>query len=229
MNWILIAVLAIVVVLGFVGLKKGFVKVAFSLVSTIVALLVAMLFSPIVAGVMKNSETIVGFFDEKIGMLVDFSEEEAKEETVSGQESFIEALPLPEALKDSLTKNNTAENYVSMQAQTFEQYVCRQITNMILNAIAFVVTLVVAVIVLLILCNTLNLLAKLPLLRQLNSMAGLAAGVAEGILLVWVLFVILTMFAGSEFGQSSLEMIAKNPLLDFLYKNNLVSKFIARG
>ena len=80
-----------------------------------------------------------------------------------------------------------------------------------------------------ILCNTLNLLAKLPVLRQLNTMAGLAAGVAEGILLVWVLFVVLTMFAGSEFGRDAMEMIAKNPLLDFLYKNNLVSKFIARG
>lgn len=229
MNWILIAVLAIIAALGFIGFKKGFVKVAFSLVSTIVALLVAMLFSPIVAGVMKNNEAIVGFFDEKIGMIVDFSGGEAKEENVSEQESFINTLPLPEALKDSLTKNNTAESYVSMQAQNFEQYVCRQITNMILNAIAFVVTLIIAVIALMILCNTLNLLAKLPVLRQLNTMAGLAAGIAEGILLVWVLFVVLTMFAGSEFGRGAMEMIAKNPLLDFLYKNNLVSKFIARG
>ena len=100
---------------------------------------------------------------------------------------------------------------------------------MIINAIAFVVTLILAIIALAILCKTLDLLAKLPLLKQINAVAGLGAGVVEGLLLVWILFVILTMFAGSEFGRSSLEMIAENPLLDFLYKNNMVSKFIARG
>lgn len=229
MNWILIVVIGIVVLLGWLGLKKGLIKMVFSLVSTIVALLVAMIFSPVVAGVMKNNEAIVGFFDEKIGALVDFSPEEAKEESESKQESLIEALPLPETFKESLTKNNTEESYVSMRAQSFEEYVCRQITNVIINAIAFVITLVLAIIALALLCKTLDLLAKLPVIRQINSIAGLAAGVAEGLLLIWVLFAVLTMFAGSEFGKEALAMISENPLLDFLYKNNMVSKYIARG
>ncbi len=229
MNWILIAVIVIIAVLGWLGLKKGLIKMVFSLVSTIAALLIAMVFSPVVSGMMKNNEAIVGFFDEKIGALVDFSPEEAKEETESKQESLIESLPLPETFKDTLLKNNTAESYISMQAQNFEDYVCRQITNVIINAIAFVITLVLAIIALALLCKTLDLLAKLPVLRQINTIAGLAAGIAEGVLLVWVLFAILTMFAGSEFGKDALAMIGENPLLDFLYKNNLVSKYIARG
>lgn len=229
MNWILIAVIGIVALLGWLGMKKGLIKMVFSLVSTIAALLIAMLFSPLVSGMMKNNEAIVGFFDEKIGALVDFSPEEAKEETESKQESLIESLPLPETFKESLLKNNTAESYISMQAQNFEDYVCRQITNVIINAIAFVITLVLAIIALALLCKTLDLLAKLPVLRQINTIAGLAAGIAEGLLLVWVLFAILTMFAGSEFGKDALAMIGENPLLDFLYKNNLVSKYIARG
>lgn len=229
MNWILIAVIVIVAVLGWLGMKKGLIKMVFSLVSTIVALLVAMLISPVVAGMMKSNEAIVGFFDEKIGAIVDFSAEEAQEETENGQASLIEELPLPETFKELILENNTAESYISMQAQNFEDYVCRQITNVIINAIAFVITLILAVIALVFLCNTLNLLAKLPLLRQINAIAGLAAGVAEGVLLVWVLFVILTMFAGSEFGRDALGMITENPLLEFLYENNMVSKFIVRG
>lgn len=229
MNWILVAVLGIIVALGVIGLKKGLIKMVFSLVSTIVALLVAMLFSPVVSGMMKSNEAIVGFFDEKISAVVDFTPEEAQEETESKQESLIASLPLPETFKETLLENNTLDNYAAMQAQNFEEYVCRQITNVIINAIAFVVTLLLAVIALAILCNVLNLIAKLPLLKQINAAAGLAAGVAEGLLLVWILFVILTMFAGTEFGSEAMSMIAENPLLDFLYKNNMVSKFIARG
>lgn len=229
MNWILIAVIIIIAGFGCLGLKKGLIKMVFSLVSTVAALLLAMLFSPIVSGMLKSNEDIVAFFDEKIGALVDFTKEEALQEAESEQTSLIDALPLPETFKAVLQENNTAEQYISMQAENFEQYVCRQITNMILNAIGFVVTLVIASIALAVLCNALNLLAKLPLLHQINKAAGLAAGAAEGILLVWILFAVLTMFAGSAFGRDAMEMIAENPLLDFLYKNNLVSRFIARG
>ena len=91
MNWILIAVIGIIALLAFVGLKKGFIKMVFSLVSTIAALLIAMLFSPVVAGMMKNNEAIVGFFDEKISAVVDFTSEEAREETESKQESLIDS------------------------------------------------------------------------------------------------------------------------------------------
>jgi hypothetical protein len=229
MNWVLLVVIGIIAVLGFIGMKKGLIKMVFSLASTIVALLVAMLFSPMVAGMMKNNEAIVGFFDEKISTIVDFTSEEAQEETESKQESLIDSLPLPETFKESLLENNTAESYISMQAQNFEEYVCRQITNVIINAIAFVATLLLAIVALAILCKTLDLLAKLPLLKQINAAAGLATGVAGGLMIVWILFVILTMFAGTAFGSDALSMIAENPLLDFLYKNNMVSKFIARG
>ncbi|MBQ9766605.1 MAG: CvpA family protein [Lachnospiraceae bacterium] len=229
MNWILVVVLAIIALMGFVGFKKGLIKMVFSLVSTIAALLIAVIFSPVVSGIMKNSENVVGFIDEKVTSIVNFSSEEAAEAGESEQEDLISSLPLPESIKQSLLENNTAENYVSLKVDEFEEYVCRQITNVIINAIAFVITLIIAIVALWFVCNALNLLAKLPLLRQLNATAGLAAGLAEGILIVWILFVVLTMFAGSEFGRDAMEMIAENPLLDFLYKNNLVSKFITRG
>lgn len=229
MNWILIVVIAIIALLGWIGFKKGLIKMVFSLVSTIAALLLASVFSPVVSGIMKNSENVVGFIDEKVAAIVNFSSEEAAEAGENEQESLISSLPLPESIKQSLMENNTAENYITLQVSQFEEYVCRQITNVIINAIAFVITLVIAIIALWFACNALNLLAKLPLLRQLNQAAGLAAGLAEGVLVVWVLFVVLTMCAGSEFGREALEMIAENPFLDFIYKNNLVSKFITRG
>lgn len=229
MNWILLAVIAILGVMGYVGYRKGFIKMAFSLASTIVALLVAMLFSPVVAGVMKNNDAIVSFFDEKISAVIDLSAENAAVETEREQMDYIDSLSLPETFKESLSENNTLENYDAMRANDFEEYACRQITNVTINAIAFVVTLVVVAIGLAVLCFALDLVAKLPLLKQINITAGLAAGVLEGLLIVWILFVVLTMFAGTEFGSESLAMISGNSLLDFLYKNNLVSKFIARG
>lgn len=228
MNWILVAVIAIIALMGWIGFKKGLIKMVFSLVSTIAALLLAVVFSPVVSGIMKNNEGVVGFFEEKVASIVNFSSEEAEETGENKQKELITALPLPESIKQFLTENNTEENYVSMQVEKFDEYICRQITNVIINAIAFVCTFLIAVIALWFVCNALNLLAKLPLLRQLNTTAGLVAGLAEGVLLVWILFVMLTMLAGSELGQNAMQLIAENSFLDFLYKHNLVSKFITR-
>lgn len=227
MNWILLLVIAIFGLFGWLGVKKGFVKLFFSLISTIAALIFAALFSPVTATIMKNNDSFVSFMDEKVESLIDFTKEE---ETAEGskQESLIDGLPLPEIFKEALVEDNTKQNYADLQAANFKEYVCRRITNMIINAIAFVITLAVAIIALAVLCVMLNLLAKLPLLHQINTAAGLAAGLAEGLLLVWILFVVFTMFGGNAFGQNALAMIAENPILDFIYKNNLISKFIMR-
>ena len=229
MNWILFVVIGILVLLGWLGYKKGLVKMVFSLTSTIAALLLAMLLSPIVAGVMKNNEDIVRVIDEKISAVIDFAPEEAEETDATEQKSLVEALPLPESIKDTILENNTEANYLALNVGSFEAYVCRQVTNVVINAIAFVITLIMMFILLFILCNALNVLAKLPILRQINEAAGLMAGLAEGILIVWILFGILTMFATTKFGSSSMALIAENPVLDFLYKNNLVSTYITRG
>ena len=144
MNWILFVVIGIWIALGWLGFKKGLVKMVFSLTSTIIALLVAMLFSPIVAGVLKNNEGIVGFFDDKISTIIDFAPEDATTEDTANQKSLVESLPLPKSIKETILENNNEANYLALNVGSFEAYVCRQITNVIINAIAFVVTLLVA-------------------------------------------------------------------------------------
>lgn len=228
MNWILYVVIGIIVMLGLIGYRKGLVKMVFSLTSTIIAILLAAFLSPVVAQIIKSNDKIVDFLDEKVSILVDFSEEDSKETKASKQEDLIESLPLPESIKQSLAEDNTEEEYEAMQVEDFEGYVCRRITNVIINAISFIIVLIIAIVALWFVCSTLNILAKLPLLRQLNTTAGLGVGLAEGVLLVWILFAVLTMFVGTKFGREAMELIGENRFLDFLYKNNLVSKFIAR-
>lgn len=227
MNWVLIIVIAIFVFFGWLGWKKGFIKLLFSLISTVVALIFAVLFSPVTETILKSNQSFVSFIDEKIESLIDFSTEDADADG-HRQETLIEGLPLPKSFKEALHEDNTVQKYTELGVQDFKEYVCRRITNMIINAIAFVITLAFAIIALAVVCGVLNLLAKLPLLHQINEIAGLAAGLAQGLLVVWILFVILTMLGANEVGQNALAMIGENPILDFLYKNNLISGFIMR-
>lgn len=233
MNWVLIVVIVILGFFGWYGAKKGFVKVLFSLLSTVAALLFAILFSPIMSKYLKSNEEFSGFFEERIGAFFDTAEE--GNESIDGNEpnkvidvgEILSNLPIPETMKDSMEKDMEKELTLPTRADV-KEYVSKRLSDTIINAIAFVATLAVAIVVLFVVCRVLNLLAKLPLLRQVNAACGLLSGFAEGILIVWILFVVLTMFAGEAFGQSALAMIAENPFLDYLYKSNLIARFVMR-
>ena len=223
MNVLLVVTLLILAGFGFMGMKTGLVKMVFSLVSTIAALLFAIIFSPVVANILENNEAVHGFLTEKVETVLEAVVQDAEPEV-----DFIEELPFPETIKEVLRENDNTTNLLSAQAGALEAYVCARIVSVIINSIAFAVTFFAALLALVILCGVLDLISKLPLLNQINHMAGLAAGLAEGVLVVWIFFVVLTMFTGTEFGKDAMGMISENALLSFLYDNNLLSRFITK-
>lgn len=237
MNWVLIAVLGILFVFGFLGLKKGFVKILFSFVSTVIALLFAILVSPIMARTMKNTPSIKDPLASKVEAFVDVIIKDKGETAGNSQEgealgekeasTIIDELPLPKTIKESITEELNIEKGTTMRAE-IKSALTDKFTGLILNAAAFVAMLFFAIIVLFVLCRVLNLLAKLPLIREADAAAGLGVGVCEGILVVWILFVCLTLLGSNAFGQEALAMIGENKFLDFLYKNNPISAFLSR-
>ena len=108
----------------------------------------------------------------------------------------------------------------------FKGYVVSYITGLIINAISFIVTFVVILILLWVLCIALDLISKLPLLNQINKLAGLAAGLVHGLVIVWILFILLTVFGSSQFGQEAMQLIEENVILGVLYDYNVLLRFI---
>lgn len=223
MNWLWIVTIAILAAAGIAGLKAGLIKMIFSLVSTIAALVIAFLFSPAVNNVLQGSEAVNGFFTEKVAALVSSFEIDKKNPA-----EYIDSLPLPEAIKDVLRQDDETSVSIFMQSDTFEAYVCKRITDVVLNAVAFVITFLAAALALALLCGMLNILSRLPLLHQINKAAGLCAGLAEGVLIIWLFFVVLTMLAGTEFGKSAMEQISESRFLSYLYNNNLLASYILK-
>ena len=223
MNWLLIAVLAVLAVCAFRGMKVGLIKTVFSVCSTIVVLLLTLWISPQVSKWMQGNENVFGYFSEQVDRVVDFS---GVGETISEQMEFINQLPLPGKLKEAIQEDNNADTYAQLAVNNFEAYVVNYLTCIIINAVAFVVTFLVLRIVVTIVSLVLNLVSKLPIIHGMNKLAGLAAGLIHGIILVWIAFVLITMFGGSEFGSSTLRLIGDSRLLEFLYDNNLILRFI---
>ena len=223
MNWLLIVVLLILLGNSIIGMRVGFIKTVFSLVSLILALVLTLWISPMVKNYMMGNEKFYHSIANKVEKLLPFGEEEIMEEE---QPEAIEGLSVPKSIKEGLLNNNTVENYKDMAITGFKQYVSRYLTGVIINSLSFIATFIAILLLLWVIFMALDLISKLPLLNQVNKTAGLLAGLVHGLILVWLFFILLNVFGGTSFGQSVLELVGENEVLSIIYNNNILLKFI---
>lgn len=223
MNWLLIVVAAILIGYAFNGRRRGFIRTVFALFSTIIALMLTIWISPVISKQLQENNKVRGFITEKVEKVITFKDQGDK---TSEQVEFINKLPMPKAIKHTLVENNTVDVYKAMAVNSFKEYISNSISRIIINAGSFLIVMVIIMIGLALLCEALNIISKLPIINGLNKSAGLLAGLLQGIVIVWIGCVFLTVLGGTKLGQSIFEMINENTFLSIIYDNNLLLNFI---
>ena len=147
----------------------------------------------------------------------------------SEQIKFIENLPIPDVLKEQMETFNNAAGYVKLGASDFGSYVVNYIANLILNILAFLVTLLVSWIIIRLLLGALSVFTSLPVIGGLDRLLGLAAGIVQGVLIMWVLFLILSLAATTPVGKMLMDEINRTPVLGLLYNTNLLMNSAAEA
>jgi len=75
--------------------------------------------------------------------------------------------------------------------------------------------------------SSLRMISSAPVIRGVNKLLGLALGAAEGVVLVWAVFIVIVAF---EFGGVSsfiLDRVRENPFLVFLFRNNYLARLMS--
>lgn len=227
MNWLVIAVAAMLVVFALKGRKVGFIKTIFSIFSIIIAIVVSSALSPYVSKALRTNDKFYNYINERVEDVINLKVEDKDKTTVSEQAEAISKLSLPESIKKNLLENkNNSEVYKALHVDTFKEYVNGYITTIAINAIAFMITYLVVTILLFTVSIALNIISKLPIINGLNKTAGLLVGLFEGLLVIWMLCIVLTAFSGTETAQKLFEMIKESQFLSCLYNNNLLIRLI---
>lgn len=230
MNYVLIAVIAIMAIGAVIGLKKGFVDMLFGAVSMIIALIVAIMIGPKISAFVQENTGIADKVAVKVSQTLNL-EELAIE--LPEPDAFVDNLNLPEIMKEKITSAEFTEklNLDKMAddaSRKMAEVVAAFLAKMIITAVCFVAVYIVALILLYLLNKVLDVFAKLPLLKQANQLAGMVLGLVQGVLVVWLFFAVITIIGGTEFGQTTFGYINDSKLLSFLYTNNIPMNFITK-
>ena len=97
------------------------------------------------------------------------------------------------------------------------------LAQLAVDGIAFFVSLIVCAIILHLIGGVLDIASELSVIKGINQVLGLGAGLLYGLLLVWLFFYFVAVMQAFPFGQSLLAMIQQSEFLTALYEDNMVA------
>ena len=212
---ILIGVVAVLAISGFIGYKQGMVKILLSMVAMLVTYILAAALTIPVSTAVKATTPAYDVIEKSVSDMV-------TENNVDS--TSIEKLNLPVQIEEKIMEGAEAVN------ESFNKYLVETLSNLILKALTFFILIIVIYIIVCIVIKVFDFVSKLPLIKNVNQTGGLAIGLAQGLLVVWLACLVVTAFSDKAWAQEAFRQINANPLLTFIYENNpiiyLITKFI---
>ena len=233
MNVMLIIVGIVFLLSAIIGYKRGLVKIIASLLATLVCIVLVFLISPSVSKWIQEATPLKEMVKNKcIELLLpdETTEEEALQTEIPREQqiSMIEGADIPEVIQKMLLENNNNEVYTALGVQTFGEYIGAYVAKVIADILAFLITFVVVFIIVRVALGMLNILDKIPLVGGANHLVGGLFGAGIGILIIWILFIVITLLYNTSFGMACMKGISESEILTKLYDSNILMKYITK-
>lgn len=253
MNLLLIVVLLVFILFMIIGYLRGLVKSVCKLVLMIFALLIAYIVTPIATDALIQGTNIDDNIQDKINSrlekYVSNRVREEAEEMVGGvvdnatvdsltakymksdfttneQIKILQEIPFPQFMRDALIEHNNKAEKDRLESRGFFDYIAIYLSRMVLRAIVFFVLLVGLIVIFTIVAKLLSIAAHLPIVNSINRIGGVLFGAAEALLIVWILFVVIAMFANTSAGVELYDQIEQSEFLTKIYDSNLLMSLV---
>lgn len=220
----LIVCLCIVIGIA-VGAKIGFIREAYGMVSSLLALVLAFLIYTPIKGILMITplyQTIYMWNMEKVAALPVVQGVQSQAKVIQEATAW-----LPRFIGEELIKNNNSEVHALVGASNLAEYISSYITELSLSVIAIVVVWIVVKLILSISVGALDLIAKLPVIRTANKALGAVLGGTKVIIGIWIvglIFPVLVMIPQLTQLQEALD---QSVLTQWLYQNNIILHYMS--
>lgn len=221
LDWI---VIAIIVFNGVRAYYKGFLYTGFQALSTIIALVLSyMIYKPINV-ILRKTFVYEWLQKTAISQLANGKEAAG----LQAQTQLINSikLPIPENIKEHLIRQNNPEVYKLLGVDSFTDYIGGYIANFLLNMIAFIIVWCVVKAILYIVGESLQIIAKLPIINFTDKWLGLGLGTLKGIMGIWIATIVLAILIPLPKFQGIAVLLGESTVAKWFYENNIILAFI---
>lgn len=193
-----IIILFIIALTTFIGYKKGLIKVAFKLVSFVLAIIISVVLYKPISSFIINKTTI----DDNL------------ETTIS------------QRLSSSDTSKDEKENILSSYYSDIKNYstnaMAHSISIAIINIGCILIVFIISNLILLLFKFSGDLIAKLPIIKQFNSAGGFLYGLVKGFLIIYIFLAIVALIAPITDINNFVKIINSSIITNIMYNNNII-------
>ena len=223
MNWLLLSVIILIAICVLHGLKSGLVRMLFSIATFIVTIVLVKMLAPVGVQALKNTDVIYDSIKAPI--------EKVLEEQIDGQiktEEVLESCQVSDEVKANIMSmaDKTGITEVTVFTPEVKEIAADCITLRMIDLLAYIILFILINAALRILGVVLDLFSKLPVIKEMNQLGGCVFGAVEGVAIVWLLFIVITIFSTTAWGSACFEMIGDSAILSFLYAKNIFLIFV---
>lgn len=191
-----LGILFIILISTFIGYKKGLIKVAFGLLSFIVAIVISLLLYKPISNFITNYTPIPEKIETQIESRISSADEKETQNFVS--------------------------NYYNNIKNASTSLIAHNITISIINISSALIVFIVSRIILFFLKFSTDLIAKLPLIKQFNHIGGFLYGLLAGFIVIYLLFTIITVIAPVVNLNNVITFINSSIIGNIMYNNNII-------
>lgn len=228
MNWLLIGVLAVIVICVMYGYWKGFIRILFSLISIVILMAFVTISTPYIGKFLEENTSLQATIEEKclehIKSSAEKNMEDNLEEHAADRQKMLEdaGIQLPSGIWENLLDSGIGAADKALEESGMYQTLASSMSHFIINGIASLTAFIIGVVILFVVARLLNLVSKLPVIREVNHFLGVLAGLVLGMVLVWIFLYLVAIFCTSSFGIAMTDYIQQSTVLTWLYNHNLI-------
>lgn len=214
-------VVLILIIFAAIGYKRGFIRSALTLCSTVVALVLSFIVYPATNMILKTTPIYTSIYEGVFNKIeaIDFGKG-----IQSQGNAIIENIKwLPEFLTMQIKNNNNTAMYEMLGVKTIQEYISIYIANMIISMIAIFITWFLLKVILGIVLRMLgSVIEHLPIVSSFNHGFSLIFGLVKGILTLSVIGLVIPLFIALPAFQDISQSIEASVLTKWMYDNNFI-------
>ena len=199
MNYLIdLILIAIIALFAFIGYKKGLIKVAFNLISFILAIIISIVLYKPMSNFIINYTPLDDYIESAISDRLD-SPEITNEET-----------------------QNIVSNYYTNIKNASTSVISSGISKTIINIACMIIVFITVKIILLFFKFAGDLIAKLPLIKPLNNAGGFIYGILKGFIIIYIFLALIAILSPIININNIVTMINSSILTNIMYNNNII-------
>ena len=201
-NAFLIIVALILIGCTVLGGIKGFVHTIFTMFSLFIIIMLTGVLSPYVADYINGHTDVPKSIHSKVEEKINLKEKISSDSSAN-RNDLIDKMDMPEQLKEVIKEKSQAagDAFSATTEAASEKLVTGiydRITDLIVSAIAYLFTFAVVGVIVLIAGILLDIVSKLPGIKQANAILGVIVGFVQGYLAVSVVYIAAVAFAAAS-------------------------------